>query len=152
MRQKRYNIQKLLAPTLFAIMGILIVVSFISDYLLSKLGIGLAIIILVWLTKNQTELNLYLSTKKLLDSKNDDSAFKNAFGDNLDWGFNSDDDEKPTNNFIQKSTKNHRKKVLLKNMVDYNYKKNNPEQYGLEIAQLENNESYSIANKGIFPN
>ncbi len=152
MKQKRYDIQKLLAPTLFVMMTILIAVSFISDYLLSKLAIGLAIIILVWLSKNQTELNLNLSAKKLLDSKNDDLAFKSAFGNNLDWGFNSDDDEKPKNNFIQKSAKNHRKKVLLKKMDDYNYKKNNPEQYGLEVAQLDHNDSYSIANKAIFPN
>lgn len=155
MKRIFYYTHKLLAPSLFAISLLLIINSFITDEPFSKLGLVLAILTLLWLGKNQTQLSLSLTSRKLIDSNPNPVSHK-AVGNDINWNFNSHDYNQTNDDYTYKSNLNSKNQVLQQDINDKKHIKNYPKQFvkqhGIEVAQLENNSSYDIANKAIFPN
>ncbi len=155
MKRIFYYTHKLFAPSLFTISLILIITSFITDEPFSKLGLVLVILTLLWLGKNQTQLSLRLTSRKLIDSKKSPISYK-AFGDDIDWGFSSNDYSQTTDTNNYKIDVSSKKQILQQDINDKKHIKNNSKQlikqHGIEAAQLESNNSYNIANKAISPN
>ncbi|QEK51334.1 SdpI family protein [Pedobacter aquae] len=153
MKRIFYYTHKLLAPSLFAISLLLIINSFITDEPFSKLGLVVAILTLIWIGKKQMELSLKMTSRKLADGKRDHLA---TTENNLEWNFNSNNKQTTKVDIPKKSHDINFNHLALKQ--DTNHKKltkNYPKQFhkhGIEVAQLESNDSYSIANKAIFPN
>lgn len=155
MKRIFYYTHKLLAPLLFVLSITFIITSFIADAPFNKLSLVLAFLTLLWLGKNQMELSLHLISRKIINSKNKQVSHK-AFGNDIDWGFNSDDYVSTSNNFSYKTDLSSKNQVLKQDINNKKHINNHPEQlikqHGIEVARLESNDSYNIANKAIFPN
>ena len=153
MKRIFYYGQKSLTPALFSLSMLLIIASFITEESLGKLAVVAAILILIWIGKTQMELKLKTTSRKLVYGKQNHLT---PLENDIALSFKSDckiplkADDNPKSQDL-----NFKHLALKQDINDKKHTKIHPKQFtkhGIEVAQLESNDSYSIAKKAISLN
>lgn len=153
MKQIFYYGQKSLTLVLFSLSILFISVSFITDTSLGKLELVVAILILMWIGKTQMELKLKTTSRRLLYGKR--NYLTPAKNDSA-WNFKSDYKiASKADDSLKSQDLNFEYLALKQDINDKKRTKIYPKQFtkhGIEVAQLESNDSYNIAKKAISLN
>jgi hypothetical protein len=152
MKRIFYYGQKLLTPALFSLSMLLIITSFITDESLGKLALVAAILILMWIGKNQMELKLKTTSRKLVYGKQNHLT---PLENDIAWSFSNRKITLKEHDSPKNQDLNFEHLALKQDINDKKHTKIYPKQFtkhGIEVAQLESNDSYSIAKKAISLN